>query len=131
MMESWQLVSTAKQSHLFGEGFLRPWSTVISDERPIPRAIVCVADSIDRGRFIGGARSVCAHCGGGKLNLQNKRHVQPIFISLFYNRKFNVASGVNQSLIPCKSRRVHSDQTYLNFLRRFSTAVLFCGVVAK
>lgn len=31
----------AKQSHLFGKGFLRPWSTVISDEWPIPWAIVC------------------------------------------------------------------------------------------
>lgn len=42
-------IATAKQSHLFGKGFLRPWSMVISDS--LSHELLCIVDSIDRGRL--------------------------------------------------------------------------------
>lgn len=55
MVESRRQYTTAKQSHLFGEGFLRPWSPVISDEAAYPTSY-CVVDSIDRRGGLSTAR---------------------------------------------------------------------------
>lgn len=62
----------AKQSHLFGEGFLRPWLMVILDRAAYPTSY-CVVDSIDWERFIDGMSIVAGnHC------------------SLWYNRRFQL-----------------------------------------